>query len=257
LLEGEYLEAQKLCKRLASQVEQPRFYVDRKGEYEASRRAFESDPMVGRALDIVKERGDVLGHGLSHVRKVAVDAGALVLIEMDQEASQEEKRRALLLAHLAGVLHDIRREQPEHAQRGADEAEAILSDFDLEERERGAIVQAIRNHEAFKPEVPLDDPSLQLLSDALYDADKFRWGPDNFTETVWFMLAPFNIPIAAMLGHFNTSLEGIVKIKDTFRTPTGQEYGPDFIAKGLQIGERLYDELAKTYGTGKEAPKPR
>ncbi|RJP33009.1 MAG: hypothetical protein C4536_04625 [Actinobacteria bacterium] len=254
MLQGEYLEAQELCKRLASEIDPPLFYVDKGGEYEASRRAFESDPVVQRALAIVEERGDVLGHGLSHVRKVAVDAGALVLIEMDRGASEEEKRRALLLAHLAGVLHDIRREQPEHAQRGADEAEAILMDFDLEERERTAIVQAIRNHEAFKPEVPLGEPSLQLLSDALYDADKFRWGPDNFTETVWLMVAPFKVPLSALLGHFDTSLEGIVRIKDTFRTPTGREYGPDFIAKGLLIGERLYEELAKTYEIGKKNP---
>ncbi len=254
MLKGEYAEAQKLCKRLASEVEPPRFYVDRKEECEASRRAFESDPMVRRAIAIVKEKGDALGHGLSHVRKVAVDAGALVLSEMDQCARDEERSRALRLAHLAGVLHDIRREQPDHAQRGADEAEAILEDFDLEERERAAIVQAIRNHEAFKPTVPMGNPSLQLLSDALYDADKFRWGPDNFTETVWFMLAPFEIPLTALLGHFETSLGGIAKIKDTFRTPTGREYGPDFIAKGLQIGERLYEELAKTYETDRETP---
>lgn len=253
MLEGEYLEAQELSRRLASEIEPPRFYQDKQDEHEESRRAFESDPAVGRALAIVEERGDVLGHGLSHVRKVAVDAGALVLIEMDRGACEEEKRRALLLAHLAGVLHDIRREQPEHAQRGADEAEIILEDFDLEERERAAIVQAIRNHEAFKPAVPLDDPSLQLISDALYDADKFRWGPDNFTETVWLMVAPFKVPLAALLGHFDTSLEGIVRIKDTFRTPTGREYGPDFIARGLQIGERLHSELSQKHG-GQDAP---
>lgn len=251
MLQGEYLEAQRLCERLASEIEPPLFYVDKEDEVEASRSAFESDPVVEHGLSIVEERGDVLGHGLSHVCKVAVDAGALVLIEMDRGASPEERQRALLLAHLAGVLHDIRREQPEHAQRGADEAVAILRNFDLKDGERAAIVQAIRNHEAFKPAVPLEDSSLQVLSDALYDADKFRWGPDNFTETVWMMVAPFKVPLATLLGHFETSLEGIVRIKDTFRTPTGREYGPDFIAKGLQIGERLYEELANIYEINK------
>ncbi len=251
MLQGEYLEAQRLCERLASEIEPPLFYTDKKEEVEASLSFFESDPVVGHGLSIVEERGDVLGHGLSHVCKVAVDAGALVLIEMDRSASPEERQRALLLAHLAGVLHDIRREQPEHAQRGADEAVTILRDFDLKDGERAAIVQAIRNHEAFKPAVPLQDSSLQVLSDALYDADKFRWGPDNFTETVWMMVAPFKVPLASLLGHFETSLEGIVRIKDTFRTPTGREYGPDFIAKGLQIGERLYEELANIYDINK------
>lgn len=247
MLEGEYEEARLLSERIASEIDPPRFYIDKQAEVEASRRSFETHPMVRDALAVVEERGDVLGHGLSHVCKVAIDAGALVLAEMDESASPQEKERALLLAHLAGVLHDIRREQPEHAQRGADEAETILEDFDLEDSERLAIVQAIRNHEAFKPEVPLEDPALQILSDALYDADKFRWGPDNFTETVWLMVAPLQVPLASLLDHFEPSLEGITRIKDTFRTPSGREYGPEFIAKGLQIGERLYGELAQTY----------
>ena len=247
MLEGEYLEARRLSERIASETEPPRFYRDKKREVEASRRVFESHPAVRAGLLVVEERGDLLGHGLSHVRKVAVDAGALVLIEMDRGTPEAKRRRVLLLAHLAGVLHDIRREQPEHAQRSADEAEVILKGFELEERERRAIVQSIRNHEAFKPALPLEDPCMQLLSDALYDADKFRWGPDNFTETVWMMVAPFKVPMAALLRHFGPSLEGIVRIKDTFRTETGREYGPDFIARGLEIGERLYRELARTY----------
>ncbi|MDD5667298.1 MAG: hypothetical protein PHS26_08325 [Actinomycetota bacterium] len=252
LLEGEYLEAQRLCEDIASGMEPPRFYADKGAEVEESRAAFESEPDVRRALAVVEEKGDVLGHGLSHVRKVAIDAGAIVLIEMAGDG-HEETRRMLLLAHLAGVLHDIRREQPEHAQRGADEAEIVLEEFDLRDGEKAAIVQAIRNHEAFKPDVPLCDPSLQLLSDALYDADKFRWGPDNFTETVWMMVAPTGVPMAALLGHFGTSIEGIERISDTFRTATGREYGPDFIAKGLLIGERLYEELAKVYVKNEES----
>jgi len=255
VLEGEYLEAQRLCESIASGIDSPRFYVDKAAEVEESRDAFESSPMVRETLEIVVEKGDVLGHGLSHVRKVAVDAGALVLIETAGREAEERRRRLLLLVHLAGALHDIRREQPEHAQRGADEAAMILEGFDLEDGERKAIEQAIRNHEAFKPDLPLDDPSLQLISDALYDADKFRWGPDNFTETVWMMVAPFKVPIPSLLGHFEVSMEGITRIKATFRTPTGREYGPDFIARGLLIGERLYEELAKVYTSGDGGPR--
>jgi len=36
-------------------------------------------------------------------------------------------------------------------------------------------------------------------------------------------------------------MEGIGKIRDTFRTPTGRTYGPDFIEKGLQIGKKIYE----------------
>lgn len=246
MLEGEYLKAQKLSERIASEVEAPRFYVDKVDEIEASRIIFEGHPMTQACLAIVEARADRFGHGLSHVRKVAVDAGALVIIEMGESEPQEVRNRTLLLTHLAGVLHDIKREEPDHAQRGADEAQAILADFDIEERERMAIVQAIRNHEAFKPAMPLDDNSLQILSDTLYDADKFRWGPDNFTETVWMMLAPAKVPLALLMDHFIPSLEGIERITETFRTPTGREYGPDFIARGLEIGRRLYWELSST-----------
>ncbi len=243
MLEGEYLEAQRLSLRIAAEMGAPLFYAEKREEVERSRESFEFDPMVGTALSMVEERGDVLGHGLSHVRKVAVDAGALVLIDMDKKAGEEARCRVVLLAHLAGVLHDIRREQPEHALRGAEEAERILGGFDLSAQERRAVVQAIRNHEAFKPATPLEDASLQILSDALYDADKFRWGPDNFTETVWMMVAPHRIPLALLLDNFKASMRGIARISETFRTPTGRLYGPDFIARGLRIGERLYAEL--------------
>jgi hypothetical protein len=176
-----------------------------------------------------------------------------VIIETKRMAS-EKVERMVLLAHLAGLLHDIKREEPEHARRGAEEANRILKAFDLEEEERLAIVEAINNHEAFKPVRPLDDPSLQLISDALYDADKFRWGPDNFTETVWMMVARTKVPISALLNRFNRGMRGIEKIKGTFRTLTGQKYGPDFICRGLEIGRRVYEELERIYGDRPKDP---
>ena len=245
MLDGEYLEAKKISERIAAEMEPPRFYVDKKKETKASERLLESHPMVQACLEIVERRADRIGHGLSHVRKVAVDAGALVIIEEEASITDENPARIILLAHVAGVLHDIKREEPEHAQRGAEEAGRVLKDFDLKETERRAIIQSISNHEAFKQAKPLDDPSLQILSDSLYDADKFRWGPDNFTETLWEMVAPRKIPIAKLLDRFMPGLKGIERIKDTFRTPTGKEYGPDFIDRGLEIGKRLYEELRR------------
>jgi hypothetical protein len=246
LLEGDYLEAQRLSERIAAEMEQPRFYVDKKDEVETSRVIFDTHPMVQACLDIVREKADRFGHGLAHVYKVAVDAGALVIIEVDEGRPEDERSRMLLLSHIAGVLHDIKRMEPDHALRGAEEAGLILGEFDLEEREREAVVQAIRNHEAFKPAEPLDDPSMQIISDALYDADKFRWGPDNFTETVWMMVAPSKVPLTLLMQHFAPSMKGIEKITGTFRTPTGREYGPDFVAKGLEIGEKLCQVLTAT-----------
>jgi len=83
----------------------------------------------------------------------------------------------------------------------------------------------------------------QLISDALYDADKFRWGPDNFTETLWAMIIPRKTPLPVLLSRFLSRLEGIENIRTTFRTPTGREYGPDFIDRGLLIGRRLHAAL--------------
>ncbi|MHB8830308.1 MAG: hypothetical protein ACYC6Q_12385, partial [Syntrophales bacterium] len=78
----------------------------------------------------------------------------------------------------------------------------------------------------------------------LYDADKFRWGPDNFTETIWAMTAPRAIPLSKLMPRFPTGMQGVEKIKESFRTATGRRYGPDFIERGLEIGRRLYALLS-------------
>jgi hypothetical protein len=247
LLEKEYIEARRLAEHIAAKSDPPLFYVHKENEVRASRKRFDSHPMVLRSLRLIEKGEDNLGHGLTHVRKVAVDAGALVMIERGGADPGQNVDRMVLLAHLAGVLHDIKREEPEHAERGAEEANIILKDFHLTETECKAIVQAIRNHEAFKPPQPLDEPSLQVVSDSLYDADKFRWGPDNFTETVWMMVSIMKVPYATLLKRFLPGLKGIERISETFRTSTGKEYGPDFIARGLDIGRRLFGELQERY----------
>ncbi|MFC1825246.1 hypothetical protein ACFL9T_21250 [Thermodesulfobacteriota bacterium] len=247
MLEGEYLEAKKLSERIAADMEPPRFYQDNTTESEASKKIFHQNATIQECLLIMEKRRDRVGHGLSHVRKVALDTGTLILIERNCDKAEGNVERMVLLGHLAGLLHDIKREEPDHAHRGAIEAGHILKTFDLSTAERRAITQAIGNHEAFKPEHPLDETSMQLLSDALYDADKFRWGPDNFTETVWLMVAPRKIPLKVLLDHFLPSLRGIEKISETFRTPTGRKYGPDFISRGLKIGKLVHAELVQRY----------
>ena len=88
----------------------------------------------------------------------------------------------------------------------------------------------------------------RLISDALYDADKFRWGPDNFTTTLWDMLGYAKINIELFLAGYKKGIEGIKRIKDTFRTKTGKEYGPEFIDLGLKIGDEIYKELLDMAG---------
>ena len=238
-----YGEARRICEEIAATFETPRFYREKVNEVDDSRRLFENNPIVQSCLDILATNESSYGHGLSHARKVAIDSGAIVLIEGIHLAKGNTLKRMVILAHLAGVLHDIKRSHSDHAIEGAKEAEKILKGFDLGHDERKAISQAIENHEAFKPCHPLNSPTDQLLSDALYDADKYRWGPDNFTEMIWDIIIPRKIPLSTVLDHFTTGLEGIEKIRDTFRTTTGREYGPDFIDIGLKIGRKLYSEL--------------
>jgi HD superfamily phosphodiesterase len=236
-------QARHLTIRIAAELGSPRFYLHHDREMEQSRRLFEQAPMVSQCLGIVEAYGDCFGHGLLHVRKVAIDAGAIILAEVDNAPLMADAERLILLAHLAGLLHDIKRDEKDHARAGAREASGILVKFALEERECSAIARAIANHEAFQALEALDEPLDQLLSDALYDADKFRWGPDNFTETLWAMLDARKASLAVALPRFPRGMDALRKIRSTFRTPTGREYGPDFIDLGLEIGRRFYEEM--------------
>jgi hypothetical protein len=245
-LNRELQEARKLARKIARSIESPRFYREKKKEVEGSRRLFRLSPIVGTFLELVQERENGIGHGIVHVRKVAIDAGAISLIESDPLRPRPEVRRTVLLAHVAGVLHDICRLEKNHAQASAEEAERILKMHAMTEREVAAITGAIRNHEAFRPTDPLRDSLSQFLSDALYDADKFRWGPDNFTEMLWDMVEYRKASLDAVLKRFPKGMEGIERIRDTFRTRTGRIYGPDFIDRGIEIGVKFYKVISRS-----------
>jgi hypothetical protein len=239
----DYRLAIQLSRKIAEMVGTPRFYSDRSREVSLSRELFAAESLTSEAMRIVADRSPGLGHGLDHVEKVAIDGGALLLIEQGGGPLDSQVRRQVLMAHLAGLLHDIKRMEKDHASVGADEAGRILSSFPLLCEERLWVTEAIRNHEAFRPCGRAADPAAQLISDVLYDADKFRWGPDNFTETLWAMVAARDVPLRTLLPRFLPGLEGIRKIRDSFRTPAGRVYGPDFIDRGLAIGSQVYAAL--------------
>jgi len=245
VLENQYRQAKELAGLFAVEAGEPLFYREGGAAVETSRELLSADPLVREAIRVVSRLEDPLGHGLLHVRKVAVDAGAIVLIEGGRTWDEAALRRMTVVVHIAGVLHDICRKERRHAERGAEEAERILASFSLDAAERRVITRAIRNHEAFQPHEELEEPAAQLISNALYDADKFRWGPDNFTEPLWAMLVPRRISLQVMLPRFLPGLESLRRIRETFRTPTGKQYGPDFIDRGLAIGGRLYDALTE------------
>jgi len=249
----DYKVARTLAGEIAATFVAPRFCTELGGERDISRRMLSTDPTLERSREIVKMRDEDFGHGLAHLEKVAIDAGAIVQHESARlGATPEQTDRAVFLVLLASILHDVKRRTPDHARQSALAAAEILADFPLEDDEREWIVRSIRNHEAFTEPTPVGCPEGQLLSDALYDADKFRWGPDNFTDTLWEMISPEDVPIRALLAHFPKGVDGVKKIAGTFRSETGRHYGPEFIEIGLAIGNKLYDELMKRFPPEKE-----
>jgi hypothetical protein len=179
---------------------------------------------------------------MGHVEKVAVDAGTLVIIESRLAGHKERLvRRNLLLVQCAGLLHDVHRKEKFHAEKGAQTARRILKTYPLVAEEITHVCAAIRNHEAFAPPQRLPAPRTRIISDCLYDADKFRWGPDNFAHTIWDMVGFSNASLEAFVDHFPEGMALLKKIRGSFRSGTGRRYGPQFIDMGIAIGEALYD----------------
>jgi hypothetical protein len=189
------------------------------------------------------------GHGLKHAVRVALDVGALMIIEGERTGYSENLiRRRVTLVQCAALLHDIQRKQDNHAEKGADIARKMLKFYPLLPEEIEDICLAIHNHEAFQQTMPIDTPEGALGSDCLYDADKFRWGPDNFTDTLWCMASFSRTSFAEFVDQYPKGMEGLSRIKQTFRTHTGKLYGPQFIDLGLAIGKDLYKSIITMEG---------
>jgi len=248
-MEDIYSEMIAVSHKIAASFPPPRFYTCCRPWMTLSRRLFSEDPQVLQCRAVVqREVKNNYGHGLDHGEKVAVEAGALICIEAEKLSFGEPVRnRAGVLAQMAGLLHDLRRGEKDHAQLGAAAAEKILREFSFSGEEGRMIVDAIANHEAFVEPQKIDSVLGQLVSDALYDADKFRWGPDNFTLTLWEMLRYSHAPVARLIHRFPKGMKGIARIQGTFRTETGKTYGPEFIDLGMQIGEKILEFLQERF----------
>jgi hypothetical protein len=246
-MEAVYLRLMTECRRIAARHKTPEFYRLLQPALATSRRLFFHHPLVAHCRELVRPYLlDDFGHGLHHASKVSLDAGAIVLVEGEKSVPVSgELERAVVLVQLAGLLHDIKRAEADHASAGAEAARRFLRDFPLSATEVAAISVAIASHEAFS-EAPLcETVTAQLVVNALYDADKFRWGPDNFTHTVWFMVSYRKLPIDEVIGKFPWGVSGIQRIKETFRTTVGRQYGPEFIDLGVQIGKEIFQYLQR------------
>lgn len=240
-----YLKIRNAARDIVARFPQPDFYVDHRVEVDVSRRFYRSDAAIGRLRRDMRDcLDDDFGHGMGHVEKVAIDAGSLAIIESRLAGNDEQQvKRDLLLAQCAGLLHDIRRKEKSHALKGAETAGRILKAYPLVPDEIALVCAAIRNHEAFVRLERLPARQARIISDCLYDADKFRWGPDNFTHTLWDMVGYLNPPLATFVDRYPSGMATLKKIRGTFRSQTGRRYGPQFIDLGLAIGEALYDVI--------------
>jgi hypothetical protein len=239
-----YQELQKKALLLAQSLPRPSFYGNHEPLLTRADRALLHHEVIRKCRAFLDASQLECAHGLCHCEAVARDAGVIVLLEAESLGiTSGEKEQLFVTAIIAGLLHDIKRKEDDHAVRGSIESEKILTKIGMGLRERQYIADAIRNHEAFQETFDREDTAGRLVSDALYDADKFRWGPENFSVTLWLMVTARSTPLDSLHRTFKEKMNGIKKIKETFRTPTGRRYGPEFIDQGISIGNAIYEEM--------------
>jgi hypothetical protein len=237
-----YHQIRQRARQIILRYPTPDFYRDHALADETSRRLFDSNPIIKKLLSFVaKTLEDDFGHGLIHAVKVSRDAGSVICIETRHRSHDPDRlSRLICLVQSAGLLHDIKRKKKDHSTQAAAHAKKLLKRYPFSSEEITNICRAIQNHEAFKDSIDAQSPEGELISDSLYDADKFRWGPDNFHDTLWDMVSYFNPPLAKFIDGYPQGMKKLETIKKTFRTATGKKYGPQFIDLGLAIGEELY-----------------
>jgi len=250
-MDSNYSRIREHALKIAARHPQADFYRTYQDQIDLSARIFNSDSIVCKLCDFVATTIDNdFGHGLDHCKKVSLDAGALMAVEgVTQNYPEQMLNDHIRLVQCAGLLHDIKRKQENHARKGAQYAETILSSYILSKEDIGDICAAISNHEAFGEVIQNQEKTGKLLSDCLYDSDKFRWGPDNFTHTVWDMVSFSHIPLKKFFDLYPSGVAFLNKIKKTFRTPTGREYGPQIIDIGISIGDELYAYIQKEFSS--------
>lgn len=215
----------------------PALYLDLTAEAEFSNEMFFNHPLVLRLQqDSVQFLYDDAMFGIDHAKKVARDAAILVLAEARGEDA-EARRRLALLAQLAGLVHDVERPGPDHAQRGADSATQILADYPIGDEERERIARAVAAHEAG----PGDGGD--LLAAALYDADKFRYGRDIFATAMWLDCDYEGAGRADMTEALGRAMSRAEGYRTTLRTETARRYGPEILDQGREVGRLMLEAM--------------
>jgi predicted Ser/Thr protein kinase len=241
-----YLQLKQTAVRTAEVLGKPSFYTEHADELKISGDLLKTDALMKKCLSYLDDAAMYAGHGIPHAKAVASDAGAILQIEGKLRNTPAESMADLILyVQIAGIFHDIKRKEKNHTITGSAEAARILENFIIQDRYKRYIVAAIRNHEAFKEVLDSENAIAELISDSLYDADKFRWGPDNFTTTLWLLVDLFDMPVENLHRNFRKNIDFIETIKGTFRTQTGRKYGPEIIDRGIKIGEAIFKEMSE------------
>ena len=249
-MEKIFFQIRECARQIVLTYPQQVFYQENSEAVQRSRSVFDENPVIRKLQDFVgRNMTNNLGHGMDHAVKVTLDAGALMFIEGEAAGYQETSiNRFVFLAQCAGLLHDIKRSQKKHAEKGAIFIQETLCSWDsFHPKEVLCIACAVKNHEAFTKQQPSKTPEDELVSNCLYDADKFRWGPDNFMYTVWDMIESAGVPFSVFVSHFPKGMMALQKIRTSFRTKTGMKYGPQFIDTGLAIGQELYAAIQRDF----------
>ncbi|RPJ77719.1 MAG: hypothetical protein EHJ94_10525, partial [Deltaproteobacteria bacterium] len=120
-MEKIFFQIRDRARRIVLAYPQQVFYQENSEAVQRSRSVFDENPVIRKLLDFVsRNMKNNLGHGMDHAVKVALDAGALMSIEGEAAGYQETSiNRFVLLAQCAGLLHDIKRSQKKHAEKGA------------------------------------------------------------------------------------------------------------------------------------------
>jgi hypothetical protein len=243
-------EIKQMAIEIVDQSRLPSFYNDYNDLINQSKNFFNEDELIIKMRkDLFETLEDNFGHGYGHAKKVAIEAGVIFLVEMKRAGGQKKDGYYLSIAQTAGLLHDICRKEKDHAKKGAIYARSYLDGIFEDLKNIDSVVHAISNHEAFcdfYEEAPNFEAS--VLSDSLYDSDKFRWGPDNFSHMLWAMLAHADISAAQFMSGYERGINSLRKIKKTFRTDTGRKYGPEFIDIGIEIGTTLLSRIKNELG---------
>jgi len=240
------IELKRRAKSLAAGRPQSGFNLDCAEEIGHASTIFFEHPMMQRLQnDALGFLNEPCGIGVEHGKRVAIDAAALVLAE-PTGLDQEERRRLALLAEMAGLLHDTMRFEDDHADKGADLAMRLLRGYSLSPEERLWIAQAVALHETVLPLAEVGPESARLLSGVVFDADRFRFGPDYFITTLWELCDCDEWSLEDIAKTFPEGRKRAEAARSGgFRTEQGRRYGPALITEGLALAsefERFFEQ---------------